>query len=234
MTEPTSWMADPAVIGPIAGLAAGVIHVVSGPDHLAAVLPFAVSKPRHALRVGLFWGIGHGLGVLVLGLLFMVAGQAFSIDGVSQRAESLVGVLLIGLGLWAIRRSRRIVIHSHGHGHDGHSHAHPHVHVNDPTVADAHHPVVGRHERHHHSTLGFGFVHGVAGVGHLVVASPLIALSGAGAAFYLLAYLVGGVLAMTGFSLAAGSLIRRPSWIPASLALAGVASVGVGIVWLSA
>jgi ABC-type nickel/cobalt efflux system permease component RcnA len=218
----------------VAGLLAGLLHVVSGPDHLAAVLPFSVARPQQSLRVGLFWGLGHGVGVLVLGLLFLVLRDAFDVEAVSARAEALVGLLLVGLGIWAIRKSRFIVLHTHGHGHDGQEHVHPHVHVNDPTVEQADHPVEGTHRSHQHSTFGFGFVHGVAGVGHLLAASPMMAFGAFDAAVYLAAYLAGGIAAMTGFARAAATLVRRPSWVPGSLRAAGAISIGVGLVWLSA
>lgn len=216
------------------GLVAGVLHVLSGPDHLAAVLPFAVSSPRRAARIGLFWGVGHGLGVVILGGVFLLTRQFLPIEELSAGAEILVGVLLVGLGLWAIRRSRVLVVHTHPHDHDADGgHAHPHVHLKDPTVGKPSHEEHGTHLGHHHSTFGFGFLHGVAGLGHLVVASPLVALGFASAGAYLGAYLVGGVAAMTVFALVVGSALRRPAWIPTGLAAAGVTSVLVGLFWLS-
>jgi hypothetical protein len=221
-----------AAIAALTGIVAGVLHVVSGPDHLAAVLPFAVSKPRRSLQVGLFWGVGHGLGVVVLGALFFAVGRAAWVHEVSHGAEVLVGLLLVGLGIWALRRSRKVVIHTHAHAHEGSDHAHPHVHLGDPTVSDARHAEIGRHDRHHHSTLGFGFVHGVAGVGHLLAAGPILALSGPSALAYLISYLLGGVAAMMVFALVAGSMVRKPQWIPAGLAASGVASMAIGLVWI--
>jgi len=218
------------------GLVAGILHVLAGPDHLAAVLPFAVSTPRRAARTGLFWGVGHGLGVLGLGGIFLLAREQLPVDRISGHAELLVGILLVGLGLWAIRRSRFLVVHTHPHGHadaETRDHAHPHVHLKDPTVGTSAHPVRGAHGAHHHSTLGFGFIHGIAGLGHLVAASPLVALGRGPAIAYLAAYLVGGVLAMTGFALCVGAALRRPRWIPTGLAVAGATSVAVGLVWLS-
>ena len=222
----------------LTGLIAGVFHVVSGPDHMAAVLPFAVDAPKRSLRLGLLWGVGHGIGVVALGLLFMAVRQVATVEWISHASELLVGVLLVVLGIWALYRSRFVVVHHHPHDHavadDAQAgHAHPHVHFNDPTVDEARHSVDGRHQRHHHSTLGFGFIHGLAGAGHLVVASPIIALTPAAAALYLGSYLVGGVLAMSAFAYLAGSLVRRPSWIPAALQVAGVSSMVVGVVWMT-
>ena len=216
-----------------AGLVAGVLHVVSGPDHLAAVLPFAVDRPRRALRMGLFWGLGHGLGVLILGALFLALREAAPVERISEVSEILVGLLLIGLGGWALRRSRLVVVHHHEHGHDHDpDHAHPHVHIADPTTDRVDHAEVGAHADHHHSTLGFGVVHGLAGAGHLVVASPLVAFGAGAAALYLSSYLVAGVVAMSLVALLAARLVRRPTWIPNALRVTGAASMVIGAFWV--
>ncbi len=224
----------------VTGLIAGVVHVVSGPDHMAAVLPFAVDAPKRSIRLGLLWGVGHGLGVVVLGLLFMGLRQVAAVELISQVSELLVGALLVILGVWALRRSRVVVVHHHRHDHHqpvpreaAEGHAHPHVHFNDPTVDSVRHPTEGRHARHHHSTLGFGFIHGLAGAGHLIVASPIIALSAGAAGVYLVSYLVGGMGAMSVFACLAGALVRRPAWIPGALQVAGVGSMIIGLFWMT-
>lgn len=159
----------------LAGIAAGMVHVLSGPDHLAAVLPFSVSAPKRALRTGMVWGLGHGLGVVLLGALFMATRASIDVDVVSHAAEVLVGFLLAGVGVWAVYRSRKIVVHTHEHDHLDKEHAHPHVHIADRTVDKAGHAQQGHHRRHTHSTLGLGFIHGIAGLGHLVAAGPMLA-----------------------------------------------------------
>ncbi len=57
------------MIAAITGLIAGMIHVWSGPDHLAAIAPLAVRTPRRAWAPGARWGMGHSAGVAVIGLL---------------------------------------------------------------------------------------------------------------------------------------------------------------------
>ena len=37
-----------------AGIIAAMLHVISGPDHLAAVTPFAIESKRKAWKIGLF------------------------------------------------------------------------------------------------------------------------------------------------------------------------------------
>ena len=52
------------------GMAAGALHAISGPDHLAAVIPRCVGLPWHrAGRIGAVWGFGHGLSATSIGLL---------------------------------------------------------------------------------------------------------------------------------------------------------------------
>ena len=53
------------------GLSAGALHVVSGPDHLAVVAPLVAENPSKGFQLGFRWGLGHGLGVVILGLLGM-------------------------------------------------------------------------------------------------------------------------------------------------------------------
>jgi hypothetical protein len=89
----------------IAGLAAGLVHVLSGPDHLAAVAPLAIGKGPRSWRTGLKWALGHSGGVLIIGLLALFFRELLPIDTISSFAEKLVGFLLIGVGAWGICKS---------------------------------------------------------------------------------------------------------------------------------
>ena len=71
----------------LAGLAAGLIHVLSGPDHLAAVAPLAGGRGR-AWRAGFLWGLGHSGGVLAVGLLALALRGALPIDALSLHGAS--------------------------------------------------------------------------------------------------------------------------------------------------
>ena len=56
----------------LAGVAAGLLPVVSGPDHLAAVAPIASNRERGQWLTGLQWGIGHTMGVLLIAALLLL------------------------------------------------------------------------------------------------------------------------------------------------------------------
>ena len=53
----------------VTGALAGLFHVLSGPDHLAAVAPLAVDGRRKGWIAGWTWGLGHASGVVVVALL---------------------------------------------------------------------------------------------------------------------------------------------------------------------
>ena len=86
----------------LAGIAASILHVVSGPDHLAAVTPLAIETRRKVWKIGLFWGFGHLTGMLLIGLLFLLFRQYIPIEKISEHSEQLVGAVLIIVGLWAL------------------------------------------------------------------------------------------------------------------------------------
>jgi hydrogenase/urease accessory protein HupE len=88
-----------------AGFAAGLIHVLSGPDHLAAVAPFAIDGRVRGWRAGLQWAFGHCVGVLIIGLLALFLRDLLPLDSISSSAERFVGVVLIGVGVWGICKS---------------------------------------------------------------------------------------------------------------------------------
>lgn len=227
------------ILPALTGFAAGALHVVSGPDHLVALAPLAARDRRRALRVGTIWGIGHGAGVVGVGLLGIVARDHVPIDAISGWAEFSVGGLLICIGLWALWRATRVVIHVHPHEHaiaheigaeEQKLHAHIHAH---PRTID--HDKPEAHGAHSRAAFGVGLLHGVAGTGHLLGIVPSLALPPAQAVVYLIAYLVAAVGSMAGFGLLVGVVTERagPLWLGWIMRASGVAAVAVGIVWLT-
>ena len=97
----------------LAGFAAGLLHVLSGPDHLAAVAPFAAEQRGGQWRAGLRWGLGHTTGVVLIGLLMIAFRGVLPIDALSAYSERVVGVVLLGVGVWAFIRARAPRPHRH-------------------------------------------------------------------------------------------------------------------------
>jgi len=100
----------------LAGLVAGLVHVLSGPDHLAAIAPYAVTGKARAWRMGVRWGIGHGTGVLIVGVLALLLRQALPVAMLSAWSESSVGLVLVAIGIWGLRAARPGRARPHVHG----------------------------------------------------------------------------------------------------------------------
>lgn len=99
-----------------AGLAAGLLHVFSGPDHLAAVAPLAADGDRNHWRTGLQWGVGHTAGVLLIATLLLLIREQLPLDAISAYSERIVGVALIAVGVWGIWKARnRATAKPHAH-----------------------------------------------------------------------------------------------------------------------
>ncbi len=189
------------VIVLLTGFIAGLIHVLSGPDHLAAIAPLAAKAPTRAWGNGIRWGTGHASGVLFVGVLSLCLRGLLPIDLISSWSERLVGVMLIGIALWGFRAALRI--HAHEHGHDGEQHEHIHMHAPGKTHTPSHHV-------HTHAAFGIGTLHGLAGSSHFLAILPSLAMpTKTQAIIYLVAYGVGTVLAMGIFALSMGKVADR-------------------------
>jgi hypothetical protein len=98
-----------------AGLAAGLLHVFSGPDHLAAVAPLAADGQRQTWKTGLQWGVGHTAGVLLIATLLLFLKEQLPLDLISIYSERIVGLSLIGIGSWGVWKATRRSVMPHSH-----------------------------------------------------------------------------------------------------------------------
>ena len=48
----------------LTGILAGLIHVLSGADHLIVMAPSAINSPKIALKNSFSWGLGHSSGAV--------------------------------------------------------------------------------------------------------------------------------------------------------------------------
>jgi hypothetical protein len=211
----------------LTGAAAGLFHVLSGPDHLAAVAPLAAEERKRGWIAGCTWGIGHASGVVVVAVVAVLLREMLpSIDAISAWGERVVGAALIGIGLWALRRSARIQQAPHHHGHLSHDHLHVQAG-----------PVWMRRLGHAHASFCLGVLHGIAGSSHFFGVLPALALPSRSAALmYIGAFGVGTVVAMTAFAAAVGLVGTHAGISPrlhrAMLTAAAALAFVVGGVWL--
>jgi hypothetical protein len=184
--------------------------------------------------------VGHTAGVLLVGLLLLAFRELLPVATLSAWSERVVGVALVGVGVWGLWQARRLHVHRHASGA-------PHAHVAAPPHETHLHP----HEHHHQhvspalhghaasgASFGMGTLHGLAGSSHLFGVLPTLAFaSQADAGLYLAGFGAGAVAAMTAFAAVIGVIalasghsagtVRR-----ALLYTSSAAAVVVGGAWL--
>lgn len=190
-----------------AGIIAAMLHVISGPDHLAAVTPFAIESKKKAWKVGLFWGIGHLLGMLSIGVLFLLFKDLIPIEKISEHSEQFVGIILMLLGIWIFIRIFK----------EEKRHKHTHVHSKENPIIHKHQHIHNSEKKHNHShpklrqgiiaSLSVGFVHGLAGVAHFLLFLPVIGFtSKLDSTQYIIGFGIGTLVAMISFAMVIGRI----------------------------
>lgn len=145
------------------GLVLGLKHAFDS-DHLIAVSTIVSREhsPWRSLWIGLFWGIGHTLTLLAVGVL--VLGLKTQIPPpVGLSLECLVGVVLIGLGVSTLYDCWKNRLHAHIHAHENTLHSHFHAHAATPAHHHPHPMNIGK------KPLFIGMVHGLAGSAALML-----------------------------------------------------------------
>ena len=218
----------PAVSILALGFLLGLKHSIEA-DHLAAVSTIA-SERRSLLSsslVGALWGLGHTISLMVAGILVILLHFQIS-ERTSQALEFCVGIMLVALGVNALRKlARGGHVHIHVHEHGGHLHAHPHLHAGSRDGA----PADGPHT-HHGLRLGVrplfvGIVHGMAGSAALMLVVLTTVPSSLVGLLYIVVFgvgSIGGMMVMsTLFALPARLTATR--FTRANVALRGLAGL---------
>ncbi len=226
------------------GIIAAFAHVLSGPDHLAAVGPLALTKKIRPWLIGMAWGLGHLIGMLLIGMLFFFFKELIPVDFISDNSERIVGLLLVVIGVWAIYRMiqyNKTTKHAHVHTHEDESgnvfvHTHDHDHDSVNVHKHTHEKVL---KQTYLAALGIGILHGLAGVSHIVHLLPTLAFeTRMESVEYLVGFGIGTVLAMMVFSIIIGLMgqmatqKKKDNIFIAINGLAGLAAIVVGFYWL--
>jgi len=212
------------------GFLLGLRHAMDV-DHLAAVSTVLAERPsmRASGLVGLWWGVGHTLTLMMVGAVVLVSGFQIP-EPFALLAESGVGLLLVVLGGTLALKLFRERWHLHRHVHDGEPHMHLHSHR--------------RHEDHAHPhwarqslrPLLIGMAHGVAGSAALMLVI-VSNTSGIGQGLlYIAVFGFGSIAGMLviGLTLSVPVIYSRVLGQRAFFAVQGAASLGsVGLgLWL--
>ncbi|KAJ0391965.1 hypothetical protein P43SY_002483 [Pythium insidiosum] len=89
------------------GVFLGIVHVLTGPDHLSALAAMTANSSWKAFSLGIRWGCGHSLGLIIMAVIFFAAGRSFNLDNVGEYCNYIVGVFMIALGVWTLYQVKR-------------------------------------------------------------------------------------------------------------------------------
>ena len=142
------------------GLIAALVHVLTGPDHLAAVTPLVLEKKSKYWKIGLGWGLGHVFGMLLIGLLFYYFKDQIPVEYISENSERFVGFMLIGIGIWAFYRAKKSKSKLvYPHVHQTKNETFIHIHKNE-----GNHSHQQKQEHNVFMSFVIGIIHGFAGI----------------------------------------------------------------------
>ncbi|WP_299365776.1 hypothetical protein [Winogradskyella sp.] len=208
----------------IAGILTSTLHVITGPDHLAAVAPFAIESKTKAWKIGFFWSAGHIVGMAVIGLLYLGFKDLLPVEAISGYSEQLVGIVLIGVGLWAIYKmytskyQQSLLLQKYNDV------------VDNPSKAK---------RQNHFASFSIGILHGLAGVVHFMLLLPVLGFEKQlDSILYITGFCIGIILAMTIFSFVIGkaaqlSKYRQNISLFNGIRLAGgLFAIVIGVYWI--
>ncbi len=192
------------------GIIAGATHVMTGPDHLAAVTPLAIENKKKSWIVGMSWGIGHTIGLLMIGGLFYLFREVFPVKIISEYSEMIVGIILVIIGMWAFYK----LLNKQNHKH--------------------------KETKNIKAAVFVGILHGFAGIYHLLIVLPALTLPTQGdAVAYLIGFALGTLAVMAFYAWSLGTVSHKASALNKTKFLTGFrifgasAAIIVGIIWIS-
>jgi ABC-type nickel/cobalt efflux system permease component RcnA len=237
----------------------GMRHATD-PDHVIAISTI-VSRhrtTRGAAAVGIAWGLGHSLTILLVGAGIVLFGWVIPTRlGLSM--ELAVGVMLVVLGLANLRDILRAFnrnvpaiapgnehthsheqVHSHAHQHGDYVHTHPHRHDPESHPHKPEQTPLAWLDRHFGGIRAYqlsrplviGIVHGLAGSAAVALLVMAAVANPRWAILYLLIFGVGTIVGMMLITLAIAVPFayggRQPRFAGRLRLAAGLISVGFG------
>jgi len=217
----------------VGGTLAGSLHAVTGPDHLAALLPISIGQRWwRSVYAGAYWGLGHGIGAALVGMLAFCIRDALNLDVLCTYMEAAVGISIMVIGANGVREAKEWIGQGGGEQAAACESA--------PTTPTA--PVMSEQAKPSSavvSTLTTGILHGCSGSGHLLGVMPALAMpSWACAATYLSAFGFGTMLAMCVFtalvgevSMQMGARLKQPNVTAKISLVSSFFALTMGLVW---
>lgn len=199
------------------GILFGMLHILTGPDHIAAIITISVNKGYQAFFIGVKWGIGHSIGLLIIFGVMLTIDKEILYK--TQIVEWIVGFYLILLGFYGFYKTYKTYKYK----------------LLIPTENDI---VVKTTFFLKEKILGLitGILHGLAGPGSILGVLPAILIEDKSkSAAYLGTFCGTGIFIMGTFSAIWGEISKKASEKIGIIiiGLSSLVSFIIGILWVS-
>jgi high-affinity nickel permease len=187
----------------------GLRHA-SDPDHLVAVTALVASGEegtRSAARLGAWWGLGHALMLIGIGLPLILFKSELP-GWLESGAEKAVGVVILILAGRVLVKWVRGDYRASQHDHDEEARGHRHLHREQPAHRHQADPRTPR------QAFAIGVLHGLAGTGAVVVLLIAALPSQVEAAAALAVFAPMSLISMAAFTTAFAWVLTRPPLEP--------------------
>lgn len=103
----------------LAGMLFGLIHVLTGPDHLSALATLSAGSSWRSFALGIRWGCGHSIGLVIMAIIFIALDGNFDFSMLNLITDVLVGVFMIILGIYGVHEGLKKARKSKGNDKNG-------------------------------------------------------------------------------------------------------------------
>lgn len=86
----------------LTGMFFGLIHVLTGPDHLSALATLSAGSSWRSFALGIRWGCGHSIGLVIMAVVFISLDGELDFTVLNVVTDVLVGVFMVALGLYGV------------------------------------------------------------------------------------------------------------------------------------
>jgi hypothetical protein len=170
--------------------------------------------------------MGHIFGMAFIGLLFIIFKDLIPLEQISNYSEQLVGLVLVGIGLWAFFK----VFNGKK------NHLHSHVRTGVEAVIERQAEV---NKKSYFTSFYIGVLHGFAGVAHYFLFLPVLGFKTLwDSTAYVIGSCIGIIMAMTAFAIVLGKVASlsknesNPMFFKGLRLAAGLLAIIIGIYWM--
>jgi len=102
----------------VTGIGMGIVHVLTGADHLSALAALSanVDDPKKSFFLGAQWGVGHSLGLVFVAIILICLDNGHRDDSsdrkivvsedLEEHFEAFIGIVMILLGFYTICKAK--------------------------------------------------------------------------------------------------------------------------------